>query len=179
MSSKKQQACWRGTPSRARLAAGAPQESLAGMASAPEPAAAASRPPTRLAGRVPSQYIRLDVGGSKYTTTLATLTKHRDSMLGRMFAGLDADDVDDDINASASMMIGLARDDEVSLGGPPHLQTCAVPTSCTTVTVRALPTSHNHRVHTSSTATGRAFGALKPAPKSDPHPSPSPRPPPS
>jgi hypothetical protein len=36
---------------------------------------------------VPPQYVRLDVGGTRYTTLLSTLCKHPDSMLAKMFQG--------------------------------------------------------------------------------------------
>jgi hypothetical protein len=35
---------------------------------------------------VPTQYVRLDVGGTRYTTLLVTLTKHPDSMLAAVRA---------------------------------------------------------------------------------------------
>ena len=40
---------------------------------------------------VPPQYVRLDVGGTRYTTLLSTLCKHSSSMLSTMFGGLAED----------------------------------------------------------------------------------------
>ena len=54
---------------------------------------------------VPPQYVRLDVGGTHYTTLLSTLCKHPDSMLATMFQGMSE-------RASGAPMIGLARDSE-------------------------------------------------------------------
>ena len=54
---------------------------------------------------VPPQYVRLDVGGTRYTTLLSTLCKHPDSMLATMFHGLSEED-------DGSPMIGLAQDNK-------------------------------------------------------------------
>lgn len=35
----------------------------------------------------PSQYVKLNVGGRLYYTTIGTLTKHNDTMLSAMFSG--------------------------------------------------------------------------------------------
>ena len=64
---------------------------------------------------VPPFYIRLDVGGCKYTTTLATLLRHRESMLARMFSGLDADDVDDDIGDDVDEEVDEDDNDDVEV----------------------------------------------------------------
>ena len=44
----------------------------------------------------PSQRLKLNVGGSKFETTLSTLTRHPDSMLGAMFSGRHEVPQDDD-----------------------------------------------------------------------------------
>ena len=50
---------------------------------------------------VPPQYVRLDVGGTRYTTLLSTLCKHSSSMLSTMFGGLAEE---------TGATIGLAKD---------------------------------------------------------------------
>jgi hypothetical protein len=56
---------------------------------------------------VPSHYVRLDVGGTRYTTLLSTLRKHPGSMLATMFEGLHGE-------VEGQRTIGLAMDSEGS-----------------------------------------------------------------
>lgn len=52
-----------------------------------------------------SDYVRLDVGGTRYTTLLSTLCKHPDSMLASMFRGNSGD-------RNGLSAISVERDDE-------------------------------------------------------------------
>ena len=56
---------------------------------------------------VPPQYVRLDVGGTRYTTLLSTLCKYPGSMLATMFEGLE-----DEPEEESGPTIGLAKDVE-------------------------------------------------------------------
>ena len=65
----------------------------------PEPPAAAQTEAERESERhresgLSTRYVRLNVGGTRYTTLLDTLTRVPGSMLAAMFDGLDSDDAD-------------------------------------------------------------------------------------
>lgn len=61
--------------------------SLDGMALENLKTSTTDSPPSSSKSTVPTKYVKLNVGGSLFYTTLGTLTKRADSMLRAMFSG--------------------------------------------------------------------------------------------
>jgi hypothetical protein len=79
----------------------------------PEPGPAPAPAPVPQVRCVPSQYVRLDVGGTRYTTMLSTLCKYPGSMLAAMFSGLlESGDDDGSSVIDDGGGVGLAVDSD-------------------------------------------------------------------
>ena len=94
-----------GAPHRAKKARIALTDDQAPTA-APAPADAGHTAPQESPPLVPPQhmYVRLDVGGTHYTTLLSTLCKHPESMLAAMFRGLCEE------SGAGAPTVGFAQD---------------------------------------------------------------------